>query len=122
MKLGVMQPYFFPYIGYFQLINAVDQWVVFDTPQYFRHGWINRNRVLHPQAGPKYIVVPLAKHQKETPIREVLVHPTIEWKAKMIGQLRSYYAKKAKFVTPVVEMVEKSFETPNDSLTDLLVN
>ena len=34
MKLGIMQPYFFPYIGYFQLINSVDRYILFDTPKY----------------------------------------------------------------------------------------
>lgn len=46
MKIGIMQPYFFPYIGYFQLINAVDLFVVYDNIKYTKKGWINRNRML----------------------------------------------------------------------------
>lgn len=46
MKLGIMQPYLFPYLGYFQLINAVDTFVVYDDVQYIKHGWINRNNIL----------------------------------------------------------------------------
>lgn len=46
MKLGIMQPYFFPYIGYFQLINAVDKYVIYDDVNYIKSGWINRNRIL----------------------------------------------------------------------------
>jgi hypothetical protein len=46
MKTAIMQPYFFPYIGYFQLINAVDQYVVYDDVNYIKNGWINRNRCL----------------------------------------------------------------------------
>jgi hypothetical protein len=46
MKLAIMQPYFFPYIGYFQLIAAVDQFVVYDNIKYTKKGWINRNRIL----------------------------------------------------------------------------
>jgi len=46
MKLGIMQPYFFPYIGYFQLIAAVDQFIVYDNIKYTKKGWINRNRFL----------------------------------------------------------------------------
>ncbi len=41
MKVGIMQPYFFPYIGYWQLIHATDTFVLFDDVQYIRHGWIN---------------------------------------------------------------------------------
>lgn len=46
MKIGIMQPYFFPYIGYFQLMNAVDEFVVYDKIQFTKKGWINRNRIL----------------------------------------------------------------------------
>lgn len=46
MKLGVMQPYFFPHIGYWQLINAVDKLVIYDDVQYIKGGWVNRNRIL----------------------------------------------------------------------------
>ena len=46
MKVAIMQPYFFPYIGYFQLINAVDVFVMYDDVNYIKQGWINRNRIL----------------------------------------------------------------------------
>lgn len=46
MKLGIMQPYFLPYIGYWQLINAVDKYVIYDDVQFIKGGWINRNNVL----------------------------------------------------------------------------
>ena len=47
MRIAVMQPYFFPYLGYFQLINEVDLFVVYDDVQYTKKGWINRNRLLN---------------------------------------------------------------------------
>ena len=46
MKLAVMQPYFFPYIGYFQMINAVDVFVFYDDVNFIKRGWINRNKIL----------------------------------------------------------------------------
>lgn len=46
MKIAIMQPYFFPYIGYFQLINAVDKFVIYDDVNFIKNGWINRNRIL----------------------------------------------------------------------------
>lgn len=46
MKLGIMQPYFFPYIGYWQLMNAVDKYVVYDDVNYIKGGWANRNNIL----------------------------------------------------------------------------
>ena len=46
MKLAIMQPYFFPYIGYFQLIASVDLFIVYDNIKYTKKGWISRNRML----------------------------------------------------------------------------
>ncbi|OYE04422.1 WbqC family protein [Nostoc sp. 'Peltigera membranacea cyanobiont' 232] len=46
MKISIMQPYLFPYIGYFQLINMADKFVIYDDVQYIKGGWINRNRIL----------------------------------------------------------------------------
>jgi hypothetical protein len=46
MKLAIMQPYFFPYLGYFQLIREVDKFVFLDDVNYINRGWINRNRIL----------------------------------------------------------------------------
>ncbi len=51
MRLGIMQPYFFPYIGYFSLIKHVDEFILFDTPQFIRHGWIERNRIKNAGGG-----------------------------------------------------------------------
>lgn len=48
MNVGIMQPYFFPYLGYFQLMASVDTWVFFDDIQFVNKGWVNRNRILHP--------------------------------------------------------------------------
>lgn len=47
MKLGIMQPYFFPYIGYWQLLAAVDKYVIYDDVNFIKGGWINRNRILN---------------------------------------------------------------------------
>lgn len=54
MKLGINQPYFFPYIGYFQLINAVDTFVVYDDVNYIKQGWITRNFIL--ANGKKHLI------------------------------------------------------------------
>ncbi len=46
LKIAIMQPYFFPYIGYFQLMASVDMFIVYDNIKYTKKGWINRNRML----------------------------------------------------------------------------
>ena len=112
MKLGIMQPYFFPYLGYFALIKHTDQWVVFDTPQFIRHGWIERNRILKPGDRWQYIKVPLEKHKRETPINEIKIRANENWQEKIIAQL-GHYKKKARGLLPYVRFAEDavSFET-----------
>ncbi len=80
MRLAVMQPYFFPYLGYFALIKKSDHFVIFDTPQFIRHGWIERNRILKPVEGWQYIKVPLVKHSRETAIKDIVIRNSENWK------------------------------------------
>lgn len=49
MRIAIMQPYLFPYLGYFQLISAADKFILYDDVQYTYRSWINRNRILSPQ-------------------------------------------------------------------------
>ncbi len=104
MKLGIMQPYFFPYLGYFDLINYTDKWIVFDDVQYIRHGWINRNRILHPHEGWSYIVVPV-NSQRESRIKEVGIVNEGKWKARILGQLQPY-KKRAPYFVEIRNLVE----------------
>jgi hypothetical protein len=118
MKLGIMQPYFFPYIGYFDLINRSDKWIVFDTAQYIRHGWVNRNRILHPAQGWQYIVAPLSKHRRETPIAEIRVSDDPSWRTRILGQL-NHYRKHAPFFGPTFALVEECLRNGEQSLSRL---
>lgn len=72
MKLAVMQPYIFPYIGYFQLVNAVDKFVFYDDVNFIQRGWINRNRILI-NGNASYLTVPLNKARQNMLINEVRV-------------------------------------------------
>lgn len=101
-----MQPYFFPYIGYWQLIHAADRFVLFDDAQYMRHGWVNRNRILKPGGGWQYILVPLKKHEVTETIRNVEAHPDKDWKELIIAQL-AHYKKKARYFDETNELVRK---------------
>ncbi len=118
MKLGIMQPYFFPYLGYFSLIKHTDKWIVFDSVQYIRHGWIERNRILKPQEGWQYISVPLKKHTRETLIKDIRINNDEDWTNKIIRQLE-HYKKKAPYYKNVMTLLDKIFQKKYDSIVNL---
>jgi hypothetical protein len=70
MKIGIVQPYFLPYIGYFSLINAVDIFVYFDDVQYIRRGWVNRNRIKINDDW-HYLTLPVQKAPQTANINQV---------------------------------------------------
>jgi hypothetical protein len=121
VKLGIMQPKFFPWLGYFDLVNMVDEWIVFDTPQYERHRWMNRNRVLHPNTGWQYITVPLRKHPRDIPTNQVEIAMETDWRERILRQLQ-HYKKKAPYYKQVVGFLEECFSevSPNLSETNVI--
>ena len=97
MRLGIMQPYFMPYLGYFSLIKNTDEFILFDTVQFIRHGWIERNRILKPSGGWQYFQVPIIKENgRETVIKNVRINNSENWKSKILAQLQ-HYKKKAPY-------------------------
>jgi hypothetical protein len=110
-----MQPYFFPYIGYFSLIRASDHFIFFDTPQYERKSWMSRNRILHPEQGSNYINVPTVKAPRETPIREIEINNGERWAARIMAQLE-VYKKRAPHYRAVSALLEDFFGNSYDSL------
>lgn len=103
--LAVMQPYFFPYIGYWQLMRAVDRFVVYDDVNYIKGGWINRNRIL-VRGVPAFFTVPLVESSPYKRIHALEMQPTA-WRDKLVKTLAQTYAKAACFseVFPVVEQL-----------------
>ena len=118
MTLGIMQPYFLPYIGYLALIKHTDVFVLLDDVQYIRHGWINRNRVLHPDTGWQYVKVPLAKHGREARIRDVEIANDQKWRQRLLGQL-GHYMKIARFFDDTMAVVESAISRETDSVVEL---
>ena len=120
MKLGIMQPYLFPHLGYFDLIRGVDRWVVFDATQYPRHGWVNRNRILHPVRGWQYIIAPLVRHHRETRICDIQVVEGCGWRERIERQLEHYRGKAPHF-DAVMSLVRDCLSVPSRSLSCLNV-
>jgi hypothetical protein len=113
VKLGIMQPYFFPYLGHFALIAAVDEWVVFDISQYTRKSWINRNRVLRADKGWQYISIPLRQSSIHIKISEAKIDRTAELERYVFGKL-SHYNKRAPYFAQVCEIVRQAFAGVED--------
>lgn len=117
MKLAAMQPYFFPYLGQFDLLNQVDLWIAYDAAQYIRHGWVNRNRVLHPTTGWQYITIPLKKHSHIAPICQIETAGD-GWKRQTFKQLRHYHMD-APHYRRVIQFLEEVFSTEETNLARL---
>ena len=122
MKLGIMQPYFFPYLGYFALIKYTDKWIVFDNVQYIERGWINRNRIINPtKPEDMYINIPLENHHRDILIKDVLISSNENYKEKILAQLWTSYKKRAKYFNNVYKLVEEVLSLDTKSITELNV-
>lgn len=108
MKLAIMQPYFFPYIGYFQLIKAVDKFVAYDDVTYIKQGWINRNRIL-ANGAPLIFSVPLSGAGSHVLIRDVKINMNLfsAWRTKFFKTVEQYYKKAPQYeqVLPLLQDV-----------------
>jgi hypothetical protein len=111
--LGIMQPYFFPYLGYFQLIASVERGVIFDTAQYGRKSWMNRNRMLDGKGGTQYINVPVSA-SLGTSIQAATVIDRQAALQRILGQL-DLYRGKAPFHPHVTDLLRKTFNAVKGS-------
>lgn len=112
MRLGIMQPYFLPYIGYFQLIAAVDLFVVYDNIKYTKKGWINRNRML--QNGQAVIfTLPLKSASDKLMVRDRELAVNFN-RDKLLNQLTSAYRRAPYFenTLPLIEGIIR-YQDPN---------
>ena len=105
MKLGIMQPYFMPYIGYFQLIAAVDQFIVYDNIKYTKKGWINRNRMLL-NGKEAMFSLPLKKGSDSLDVVERELAADYD-RAKLLNQFKGAYSHAPQFelTYPVLEQI-----------------
>ncbi len=118
MKVAIMQPYFAPYIGYISLIKHSDLFVLFDSVQFIRHGWIERNRVLKQNDGWLYIQVPIEKFSRETLIKDVVINIDSDWRNKILAQLVPY-KKYAPHYYKVINILNEVFEKEFTSIVKL---
>lgn len=138
MRTAVMQPYFFPYLGYWQLFYAVDQFVILDDVNYIKRGYINSNSILINGAANKF-TIPLEKASQNKLINESKLVGDPSWKEQFLRKVEMAYKKAPRFrdffpvlreivlydETDLVKYLKCSFEKVKEYLdldTEILVS
>lgn len=114
MKLAIMQPYLFPYLGYFQLMHAVDTFVVYDDVNFIKGGWINRNYILS-NGEKQLITLPLQGASPNKLINQI----EIGTQHKILQVIRQNYSK-APFFESVYPVLEKVLRYESSNLSEFL--
>jgi hypothetical protein len=119
MKTAIMQPYFFPYLGYYQLLKAADKFIFYDDVQYIQRGYINKNYIISKE-GKIAITIPIKKQSVNTNIQDTIVQNS-DWKNKMLNSL-FYTYKKAPFYEQIIKLIERVLEQKSNYLVDYAIN
>ncbi len=119
MKVAIMQPYFLAYIGYYQLINSVDKFVIYDNIEYTKKGWFNKNRILL-NGKDKLFTIPLKSASDYLPVNERFVSENFSKQRHKIIQWIKISYKKASFYEENIQFIESLFNQENDNLFDFI--
>ncbi len=115
--IGVMQPYFMPYIGYWQLMKAVDTYVIFDDVNFIKRGWVNRNNIL--VNGERHLfTISLKEASQNKHFNEILIADDFQ---KFIKTIRFNYHK-APYFEPTMQLLERIVSYPDKTLSTFLMN
>lgn len=120
MKLGIMQPYFMPYIGYWQLMNYVDKYVIYDDVNFIKGGWINRNRILL-NGNPSFFNIPMIGASSNKLINQIDVNLDKHVLGKKLRTLEAAYEKAPQFPN-VYPLLEKILGSEIENLAEYISN
>jgi mRNA-degrading endonuclease HigB of HigAB toxin-antitoxin module len=121
MKVAIMQPYFLPYIGYFQLINAVDTFVIYDNIEFTKKGWINRNRILL-NGKDDLITIPIRKDSDYLNVNQRYLAESYEKeKIKIIRKISELYKKSPQYDV-IFPLIKNIFSSNENNLFDFIFN
>lgn len=118
MKLGMMQPYFFPYLGYWQLMNAVDEYIIYDDVNFIKGGWIHRNRI-KINGSDAIFGLQIKKASQNKYINELELSMTDADKEKLICKVKNAYAR-APYSNEVLELFKDTIYYNNTNLAEFL--
>jgi WbqC-like protein family len=118
MKVAIMQPYFLPYLGYFQLIKAVDLFVVYDDVNYIKKGWVNRNNIL-VNGQPYLFSIALKAMSQNKLINEIAIDEASNWNKNLVKTIELSY-KKAPFFNTVFPLIEDILQHDEKNLASFI--
>jgi hypothetical protein len=116
MRIAIMQPYLFPYIGYFQLIHSCETFVFYDDVNFIKNGWINRNRILI-SGKPAYLTVQLKDASTHKKIREI---EFTDNRPVLLKTIRLTYAK-APYFKQAMQVIEAVLDLDTTKISDLAI-
>lgn len=119
-KIAVMQPYVFPYLGYFQLINAVDEFVFYDDVSFIKRGWINRNRILSDKDS-KLISFPCKSISQNKFIKDIQIDLDSKDYLNIRKTISQAY-KKAPYYLETLQVINQVFKLPANNISDFAIN
>jgi len=119
MTIAIMQPYFLPYIGYFQLMNAADSFVLYDNIKYTKKGWINRNRML-VNGKDEYFSLPLKKDSDYLNVDQRTLADTFRMeKNNLLRKIAGAY-KKAPYFEIAFPLIEAIIQQQQENLFEFI--
>ncbi len=116
-KIAIMQPYFFPFIGYYQLVHSSDCFVSYNDVNFIDSGWINRNYIISPRE--KFLItVPLIKQSPNKLINEIKIHHESGWK-ESLKKTSFFTYKKAPFFEATYDLIQKIINASAETIDEL---
>lgn len=114
MKIAIMQPYIYPYMGYYQLIKSVDKFIILDDVNFIKRGWIHRNNL----SDNKLFTIPIVRASQNKLILETEYSIDEKWLSKFYKRLHQVYGKTKNYKT-IINLIENDITNGVGSISDL---
>jgi len=121
MKLALMQPYFLPYIGSFQLIHAVDKYVFMGYLNFRKDAWFQRNRYIIKNVGPAFFTLKLLSKSSYKRFNEIHLDPSLYWRNKLIKSIEINY-NKSPYFEETIDLIHSIIFSDNEILDQFNAN
>jgi hypothetical protein len=120
-KIAIMQPYFLPYIGYWQLIRSVDEFVVYDNIEFTKKGWFNRNRILDGDHD-RLFTIPIKKDSDYLSVGDRYLSDDSQNEIERILRIVQMTYRKAPYYAIAYPVIEACFRGADKNLFSYIYN